>query len=159
MGCKQLVNQRLPWDCTNVSISSSYCVFLMTLNERIIIFWRLWFLVKRTLPDTNYVQTKGFNSFTVKRKKTTINIYDLGGHPSIQELWDHYYADVLLQFCTNISGKNWIQFQLQFCLFLNRHMASFLLWTRATVTQYLKLVIYSPKCWVITGSEESLFYC
>ncbi len=51
--------------------------------------------VKKTLPDTNYVQTKGFNTYTVKRKKTTVNIYDLGGHPSIQELWDHYYADVL----------------------------------------------------------------
>lgn len=51
--------------------------------------------VKRTLPDLNYVQTKGFNTYAIRRKnKSIINLYDLGGHPSIQELWDHYYADV-----------------------------------------------------------------
>ncbi|XP_035708919.1 uncharacterized protein LOC118436048 isoform X1 [Folsomia candida] len=54
---------------------------------------RLW-KFKRTLPDLNYVQTKGFNTYAIRRKnKSIINLYDLGGHPSIQELWDHYYAD------------------------------------------------------------------
>ena len=56
-------------------------------------------IVKRLTgePLDTVVPTVGFSVISLQQKGCQVLIYDLGGGPSIRDIWSRYYADVSIK--------------------------------------------------------------
>lgn len=61
----------------------------------------LLFGLKDQLPDT-VTPTIGFRPSTVVKGKYTIQWFDVGGAKNFRRVWQSYYSEVCLPFCTSV---------------------------------------------------------